>query len=228
MPVSPPHNERRRSVGFLEHEGRSWACFLVTSPAEGGGWQGHFTFRPADAETAADEIRTSDIFLEAGDAEVQARARGLGRPLLRGLLDSAVHVRDRQQEERPELRRWFRDRLAADSRELQDQLDGAGRSAQPGLQELRSLYASYRLDQVAHLIALVRADDFEQTVERIAEEQTVDFGSRDQLQLAMLVVQRIEALLPLPPFEVWLEDFLAHRDSYQLYTHTLHREGLLP
>ena len=80
MPVSPPHNKRRRSVGFLEHEGRSWACFLVTSPAEGGGWQGHFTFRPADAETAADEIRTSDIFLEAGDAEVQARARGLGPP----------------------------------------------------------------------------------------------------------------------------------------------------
>ena len=228
MPVSPQHKERRRSVGFLEHEGRSWACFLVTSPVEGGGWQGHFTFRPADAETEADEIRTADIFLEAGDAEVQARARGLGRPLLRGLLDSSVHVRDRQQGERPELRRWFRDRLAADSRKLQDQCDGGDRAAQPELQELRSLYASYRLDQVAHLIALVRAEDFERAVERIAEEQTVDFGSRDQLQLAMLVVQRIESLLPLPPFEVWLEDFLAHRDSYQLYAHTLHREGRLP
>ena len=228
MPVSPQHNERRRSVGFLEHEGRSWACFLVTSPAKGGGWRGHFTFRPADAETEADEIRTSDIFLEAGDAEIQARSRGLGRPLLRGLLDSAVYMRDRLQGERPELRRWFRDRLAADSRRLQDQRDSGGPTDDPDPQQLRSLYASYRLDQVAHMIALVRAEDFEQTVERIAGEQPVDFGSCDQLQLAMLVVQRIESLLPLPPFEVWLEDFLAHRDSYQLYAHTLHRDGRLP
>jgi hypothetical protein len=228
MPVSPQHNEQRRSVGFLEHEGRNWACFLVTSPAKGGGWKGHFTFRPADAETEADEIRTSDIFLEAGEAEVQARARRLGRPLLRGLLDSAVHVRDRQQGERPELRRWFRDKLAADSRRLQDQRDSGGPTSQPDLQELRSLYASYRLDQVAHMIALVGAEDFERAVERIAGEQTVDFSSCDQPQLAMLVVQRIESLLPLPPFEMWSEDFLAHRDSYQLYTHTLHRDGRLP
>ena len=98
MPVSPQHNERRRSVGFLEHEGRNWSCFLVTYPAEGGGWQGHFTFRPADAETEADEIRTSDIFLETGDAEVQARARGLGRPLLRATSDGltvAIDARGR-------------------------------------------------------------------------------------------------------------------------------------
>ena len=228
MSVPPPQNEVRRSVGFLEHNGRSWACFLVTCPAAGGGWQGHFTFRPADAKTAADEVRTSDIFLEAGDREVQARARRLGRPLLRGLLDSAVHVRDRQQGERPELRRWFREKLAADACRLEDGRDGDCNAAPQDLEELRSLYASYRLDQVAHLIALVRAEDFEPAVEQIVEEQTVDFGSRDQLQLAMLVVQRIESLLPLPPFEVWLKDFLDYRDSYQLYAHTLHREGRLP
>ena len=27
---------------------------------------------------------------------------------------------------------------------------------------------------------------------------------------------------------VWLEDFLAHPTGYQLYAHTLHREGRLP
>ena len=67
----------------------------------------------------------------------------------------------RRQGERPELRRWFRDRLAADSRRLQDQRDSGGPTTQPDLQELRSLYSSYRLDQVAHMIALVRAEDFE-------------------------------------------------------------------
>jgi hypothetical protein len=217
---------RRRSVCFLQHEGRSWSCYLVASPLKGGGWQGHFAFRPADSEGEDDEVCTAEILREADEAAVQARARLLGRPLLKGLLESALHVRIRERGERPELRRWFRDKLADDARRLE--AERAEGDELPELEALRSLYASYRLDQVAHLIALVRSDDFERTVERIVEEEPVDFGARDQLQLAMLVVQRIESLLPLPPFELWVEDFLAHRDTYQLYAHTLHREGRLP
>jgi hypothetical protein len=102
---------------------------------------------------------------------------------------------------------------------------GAGAS---DLARLRSLYASYRLDQVVHLIALLKPEDFDATVARILSGRRVDFESDDQLQLAMLVVERLEGLLPLPPFEVWVEDFLAHRDRYQAYAHTLHREGRLP
>ena len=221
-----PGRERRLSVGFLDRDGLSWACFLVTSPEPDGGWQGHFSFRPADAETEADEVRTTAIFLEESDAEIRTRARALGHPLLSALLASALHVRERVQGERPELRRWFREQLTTDVRRLAG--EHAGESAEPDLDELRSLYTSYRLDQVAHLIALVRSEDFEQAVERILARQPVDFPSRDRLQLAMLVVERIESLLPLPPFEVWLEDYLAHRDSYRLYAHTLHREGRLP
>ena len=44
----------------------------------------------------------------------------------------------------------------------------------------------------------------------------------------MMVVEHIEARLPLPPFEVWARDYLDHTDSYRLYAHTLHREGKLP
>ncbi len=44
----------------------------------------------------------------------------------------------------------------------------------------------------------------------------------------MMVVERIEGLLSLPPFEVWAEDYLANREEYALYAHTLHREGRLP
>jgi hypothetical protein len=44
----------------------------------------------------------------------------------------------------------------------------------------------------------------------------------------MMVVEYIEQRLPLPPFEVWLEDYLSHPGGYQVYAHTLHREGLLP
>ena len=56
----------------------------------------------------------------------------------------------------------------------------------------------------------------------------MDFGAKDRLQLGMLVIDYIEARIPMPPFEVWVEDFLAHREEYVLYTHTLHRERRLP
>jgi hypothetical protein len=44
----------------------------------------------------------------------------------------------------------------------------------------------------------------------------------------MMVVEFIEKRLPLPPFEVWAEDYLAHTEEYRQYAHTLHRTGLLP
>ncbi len=101
-------------------------------------------------------------------------------------------------------------------------------SSQANMAELRSLYASYRLDQVCHFIALLRPDDFEAAVDSILEGQAVDFGAKDRLQLAMMVVEYLEMRIPMPPFEVWTADFLAHREEYLLYAHTLHREGRLP
>jgi hypothetical protein len=43
-----------------------------------------------------------------------------------------------------------------------------------------------------------------------------------------MVVEFIDLHLPLPPFEVWAEDFMKHQRDYALYSHTLHREGRLP
>lgn len=110
---------------------------------------------------------------------------------------------------------------------------GSSPTTQPGpddvdLAELKSLYASYRLDQVAHFIALVPPSDLPPAVERILEGRSIDFRTRDRLQFAMIVVEYIEQRLPLPPFDVWAEDYLANRQAYLLYAHTLHREGRLP
>jgi len=101
-------------------------------------------------------------------------------------------------------------------------------SSRAEMTELRSLYASYRLAQVCHFIALLKPDDFESAVDRILEGQPVDFEAKDRLQLAMMVVEYIETRIPMPLFEVWTGDFLAHREEYLLYAHTLHREGRLP
>lgn len=218
---------RRRSVGFLERDDETWACFLVTYRAGDGRWKGYFSFRPRDGEVGEDEMRTADIFLEDSEAEIDRKARGLGRPLLNGLLSSALHTRER--EGSPRLRRWFRDLLQTNSRDLTGAWEDDGHpAAERTVAELRSMYQSYRLDQVAHFITLVRPEDFQLAVDRLLDGRTFDFGARDRLQFAMMVVEELERLLPLPPFEVWVEDYLAHPEAYRLYAHTLHREGRLP
>jgi len=223
-----PDRPRSRSMGFLNHDGESWACFLVTFCDRAQRWHGYFSFRSKDGGSEPDDIRTADIFIEESESEIDQKARGLGRPLLNGLLASALHTQD--QPETAQLRRWFRTMLAENSLELSGPLDEMenGDGDRLDLTQLRSLYASYRLDQVAHFIALLKPEDFEGAVGSILEGQAVDFGAKDRLQFAMLVVEYIEGQLPLPPFEVWAEDYVANRDEYLLYTHTLHREGRLP
>ncbi|MBI4545500.1 MAG: hypothetical protein HY703_09915 [Gemmatimonadetes bacterium] len=199
-----------------------WTVFLVTYPAEGGEWRGCFSFRASAGLHEGLEVRTTDLFLEATEAEVDSRARGLGRPLLLALLDSALYSHERSQHPPPDVRRWFRELLARNSAELvPDPKDG---SADLSLQHLRSLYASYRLDQVAHLISLMAPADFEALVEQLLHGREIDFASRDRLQLAMIVVEELERWLPLPPFESWVEDYVANREEYQRYSYQLHRQ----
>lgn len=224
-----PDRTRRRSVGFLDREGEEWSCYLVTAQDENGRWRGYFSFRPKTEEAEEDEIRTADIFIEASEAEIDRKARGLGRPLLNGLLNSAIHTRERTQRESPQLRRWFREMLQTNARELAGEWANDGQAPDDRtLGELRSIYSSYRMDQVAHFIALLRPEDFQVAVDRILEGQTFDFGAKDRLQFAMMVVEHIESLLPLPPFEVWAQDYVTNADEYQAYTHALYRDGLLP
>jgi hypothetical protein len=216
---------RRRSFCFLERGADRWSVFLATYAGGDGRWRGYFTFRTAAAGLEGEEIRTADVFVENTEAEVDARARGLGRPLLVSLLESALHTRERRQGASPDVRRWFRRVLASRSEELVTPLRG---SDDPSLSHLRSLYDSYRIDQVSHLIALVDPDEFAGLVDRLLEGREIDFRATDRLQLAMIVVQELERHLPLPPFEVWVEDYMSQPELYQRYSHELHRGQALP
>jgi hypothetical protein len=201
----------------------------VTFQDQGLRWHGYFSFRPKEGDFGDDEVRTADIFLESSEAEIDQKARGLGRPLLSGLLASALHTREQSEEGSPRLRRWFRKMLAENSQELVGEWPAESESEeQLDLGQLRSLYASYRLDQVCHFIALVHPEDFQGAVDRILEGRVFDFGAKDLLQFSMMVVEFIEDHLPLPPFEEWAKDYLAHKNDYALYAHTLHRVGRLP
>ena len=222
---------RRRSLGFLDWEQETWSCFLVTFVGRDGQWHGHLAFRPQDSDGESDEVRTADIFIEASEVEIDHKARGLGQPLFRALLSSSLHtLQGAEARQSPKTRRWFKKLLLENSRELsassEERLDDA--EGESDSAELRSLYQSYRLDQVCHFITLVDPESFEAAVDSILEGQRVDFGAKDRLQLGMLVIEYIEARIPMPPFEVWVEDFLANREEYVIYTHTLHRERRLP
>jgi len=224
------HGERRRSVAFIEGDGERWACFLVTYPATSSTWHGYFSFRPSAGELKEDEVRTTDIFVEDSEAEIHAKARSLGRPLLSGLLDSAIHASHRNGAGRTRLRGRFRTLLTDNAVEIAGDWtgDGTPTPTDQEIERLRSLYTSYRLDQVAHFICLVDPHDFEEAVDAILGSGSIDFRAKDRLQFAMMVVDHIERLLPLPDFATWVRDFLAHSEAYRLYTHTLHREGRLP
>ena len=128
---------RQRSLGFLEWEGQKWACFLITFQGHDKQWHGHLSFRPRDSEGEVDEVRTADIFIEASESEIDHKARGLGRPLLRSLFSSALHAHQKDDTASPKLRRWFRKLLSENSRDMAaaagDCLDDPSGHNDPGI-----------------------------------------------------------------------------------------------
>ncbi len=214
---------RCRSFCFLERNGQRWTAFLITYLREDNFWRGYFTFRSAIEQAGMEEVRTADLFVEETEEEVDLRARGLGRPIVSALLESAIGTHERRRGFSPQLHTWFRELLA----ERSGGRPFAGR-ASPTLAELQSLYDSYRLDQVAHLIALIEPDTFREMVEIQLDGRRIDFRERDKLQLAMIVVQDLERKLKLPPFEVWAADYIANPEEYQRYTTELHGGEALP
>ncbi|NLG61745.1 MAG: hypothetical protein GX539_05825 [Candidatus Cloacimonetes bacterium] len=215
---------RCRSFCFLEHGGERWTAFLITYADERGWWRGYFAFRSPSEDVEIGEIRTADLFVEETEGDVDARARSLGRPLLRALLESALETRERRRGYSPELHRWFREVLARTVADRRGRATSAGQpAAAPSLAELRALYESYRVDQVAHLVALLDPDIFRELVEILLDGRRIDFQARDRFQLAMGIVQDLEARLALPPFEIWTQDYLARPEVYRRYAEAIQR-----
>lgn len=210
---------RCRSFCFLEHNGEPWTAFLVTYSERDGYWRGHFMFRSALMAPDTNEIRTADLFVETSEDAVDARARSLGRPLIESLLQSAVHTQQQRRGVTQTYAKWFRELL---SRSSQQHAEDAEQDSERSLQRMKSLYESYRTDQVCHLIALTDPAAFRELVEKLLDGREIDFKARDRFQLAMIVVQEIEKRLPLPPFEVWVEDYLRQPAVYENYARRLH------
>jgi len=127
------------------------------------------------------------------------------------------------------LRGRFRSLLVENATDIAGDWDAAAATDEgSSADRMRSLYASYRLDQIAHFICLVEPAAFEAAVDAILEGRSIDFLAKDRMQYAMMVVDHIEDLLPLPDFDTWARDYRDHPEAYRLYAHVLHREGRLP
>lgn len=216
-----------RSMGFLDSEEMRWACYLVTCQTAAHRWVGHLTFR--EDGTGGREVRTAELFIEATERAIETRARQLGRPLLRGLLASAqtltegCPVGDEGSRAEGPAAAWVGRALGARRRR------GSETSAPSGSEAgalLADAYEAYKVDQVTHLVSMLGEEVLEDVVQTLLEGEAFTFGARDELQFALLVVQKLEALLPLPPLDQWQRDRDAHPATYARYHHDLHG-GLL-
>lgn len=97
-------------------------------------------------------------------------------------------------------------------------LDGAtpagapwtGSVAEESAEELRARYEAYRRTQLAALPRLLPREAVRE-VYRAAREASGDTPVDDPLALLAAWCGRV---LPLPPYEVWLEDYRRNRDAY--------------
>lgn len=206
MPTLPPsalEEPRLRSVGLVESEGLPWSCYLMSYRVGEHRWKGRFSFRLHDGDSASDEVRTAEIFVEPTAEAIEARVQQMGRPLLAGLLDSALETKRSEVRDNPVLQLALSRTVCAHA----DDVESAS--------ALRSRYETYCLDQIAQLVSLIPPDDFRAAVENLLDGQRFEFGAKDHLQFALLVVKKLESLLPLPPLELWSEDYQANPEAYE-------------
>ena len=81
---------------------------------------------------------------------------------------------------------------------------------------LRAKYLDYCSAQVADLLLFLTPDEIYLIAQRAARER----GDADELSYTRMVQVATEWLsrkITLPPFEIWVEDYLAHPDRYEEY-----------
>lgn len=77
---------------------------------------------------------------------------------------------------------------------------------------LRSRYEAYRLQQGRDLLALLPRDGVRDLLREMhADRGSFDFCGADSFEE---LARRCVDLLPLPPFDVWAQDFALHRAAY--------------
>lgn len=81
---------------------------------------------------------------------------------------------------------------------------------------LRAKYLDYCSAQMADLLLFLSPDEIYLIAQRAsAERGEVEVHSYSTM--VQVATEWLSAKVALPPFEVWLEDYLAHPDRYEAY-----------
>ena len=81
---------------------------------------------------------------------------------------------------------------------------------------LRAKYLDYCSAQVADLLLFLSPDDIYVVAQRAARERG-DSGELTYNRMVQVATEWLSHKILLPPFEIWVTDYLAHPDRYEEY-----------
>jgi len=81
---------------------------------------------------------------------------------------------------------------------------------------LRAKYLDYCSAQVADLLLFLSPDEIYLLAQRAAHESG-DPGEVSYMRMVQVATGWLSEKISLPPFEIWVQDYLAHPDRYEEY-----------
>ena len=81
---------------------------------------------------------------------------------------------------------------------------------------LKAKYLDYCSAQVADLLLFLSPDDIYLLAQRAARERG-DPGEVSYMRMVQVATEWLSDKITLPPFEIWVQDYLAYPDRYEEY-----------
>lgn len=81
---------------------------------------------------------------------------------------------------------------------------------------LRAKYLDYCSAQVADLLLFLTPDEIYVLAQRAASERG-DTGELSYMRMVQVATEWLAKKITLPPFEIWVIDYMAHPDRYDEY-----------
>ncbi len=93
---------------------------------------------------------------------------------------------------------------------------GPGRPSDESIDVLRSKYLDYCSSQLAELLLYLSPDDIYVLAQR-AQAEKGGTGELTYGAMVRIATEWLASRIPLPPFDVWLDDYRAHPGLYEEY-----------
>ena len=98
----------------------------------------------------------------------------------------------------------------------QSEAPGTGRGDPRNAEVLRAKYLDYCSAQLADLLLFLSPDEIYLIAQRAAQERG-DSGEVSYTRMVQVATEWLSRKITLPPFEIWVEDYLSHPDRYDEY-----------